>query len=271
MRVSISNIAWEVVEDPKVASLLNRMGVDAIDIAPGKYFREPADTTSADIHKVKDWWLQHGIEIVGMQALLFGTQGLNIFGSVQSQQAMLRHLEAVCRIAGSLGAKNLVFGSPKNRDCTGFSIEEAENIAVSFFQKLGDIASNFGVVICLEPNPTYYGANFMTTCHDTARIVNLTHHDAVKMQLDTGALSINKENAELVLESYADLIGHIHLSEQDLVPLGQNDIDYQSLTKTIKKYLPDHIATIETVAPKHEPHLVAMERSLKLVLGNFEN
>jgi hypothetical protein len=51
-----------------------------------------------------------------MQALLFGTTGLNVFGDNKSQEAMLEHLRAVCRIGAGLGATKLVFGSPKNRD-----------------------------------------------------------------------------------------------------------------------------------------------------------
>ena len=42
MRLAISNIAWETTEDEVIAELLARFDVDAIDIAPGKYFPEPA-------------------------------------------------------------------------------------------------------------------------------------------------------------------------------------------------------------------------------------
>ena len=38
MRLAISNIAWDVSEDENIARLLNRSGVDAIDVAPAKYF-----------------------------------------------------------------------------------------------------------------------------------------------------------------------------------------------------------------------------------------
>lgn len=41
MRLAISNIAWEPAEDDAIASLLQRYGIDAIDIAPGKYFSRP--------------------------------------------------------------------------------------------------------------------------------------------------------------------------------------------------------------------------------------
>lgn len=124
MRISISNLAWDVKEDLEVANLLNLFNVDAIDIAPGKYFPEPASASIADIHAVKDWWQERGIDIIGMQALLFGTTGLNVFGSESIQKKLLDHLAAVCRIGAGLGASRLVFGSPKNRDCSGLSVSQ---------------------------------------------------------------------------------------------------------------------------------------------------
>ena len=42
MRLAISNIAWEVADDAAVADLLQHYQIDAIDVAPGKYFPDPA-------------------------------------------------------------------------------------------------------------------------------------------------------------------------------------------------------------------------------------
>jgi len=149
VRISISNIAWEPNEDERVASLLRRYGIDAIDIAPGKYFPNLSATTDQDIVRVRNWWRERGIEITGMQALLFGTSGLNIFGSEESRIATLARLKEVCRVGAGLGATRLVFGSPKNRDRSGLTDEETIQIAVEFFRSLGDIAASFGVIICL--------------------------------------------------------------------------------------------------------------------------
>jgi len=75
MRLALSNIAWDVAEDEAVSAMLQRYRIDAIDIAPGKYFAQPALATASDMARVKTWWAQRGIEITGMQALLFGTTG----------------------------------------------------------------------------------------------------------------------------------------------------------------------------------------------------
>ncbi|MFD1693389.1 sugar phosphate isomerase/epimerase family protein [Azotobacter chroococcum] len=79
------------------------------------------------------------------------------------------------------------------------------------------------MLICLEPNPSCYGANFMTTSVETARVVREVAHPFIGMQLDTGALSINGEDPEAVLRDSSSLIGHIHASEPDLLPLGDGE------------------------------------------------
>lgn len=271
MRLAISNIAWDTSEDEVVAELLKRYGVDAIDIAAGKYFPEPAKVTDEDIARVKNWWSERGIEITGMQALLFGTVGLNVFGSPEVQEAMLQHLTAVCRIGAGLGATRLVFGSPKNRDRHGLNDEQVSDIAIPFFRRLGDIAQSHGVVICLEPNPPCYGANFMTTSTETAKVVEQAAHPGIRMQLDTGALAINGEDPDAVLQDCASLIGHVHASEPDLLPLGDGGTDHDKMFAALKQYLPTHVVSIEMLATKSEPHPVSIERALTVAVRHYRN
>lgn len=271
MRLAISNIAWDIHEDHEVAKILQRFNIDAIDIAPGKYFPDPANVKEQDILQVKQWWADKGIAITGMQALLFGTTGLNLFGDHTSRTVMLNHLQSVSRIGAGLGATRLVFGSPKNRDRSGLSDEETLELAVSFFRQLGDSAQSFGVFFCLEPNPTRYGANFMTDSRETAQVVEAVNHSAIRMQFDTGSLAINRESPNFILSSYSKLIGHVHASEPDLLPLGDGGLDHLAMHKALQKYLPDHLVSIEMLATKDEPHLQSIERAIKCAVKGYRS
>lgn len=262
MRLAISNIAWDVSEDELVADLLSRYSVDAIDIAPGKYFPDPAKALAPDILAVKQWWASKGIEITGMQSLLFGTTGLNVFGTEESQGALLRHLREVCRIAAGLGASRLVFGSPKNRDRSGLDDYTALEIAVEFFRRLGDVAQEYGVIICLEPNPTCYGSNFMTTSAETQAVVELVAHPSIRMQLDTGAITINGEDPHQVIRASATLIGHVHASEPALLPLGDGPTEHVKISEELRAALPQYVVSIEMVATDKEDHVTSIERAL---------
>lgn len=266
MRIAISNIAWDISEDEQVAALLSKYEVDAIDVAPTKYFSNPKDVSSVEIDRVRDWWKSHGIDITGMQSLLFGTSGLNLFDSSDKQTGMLSHLEAVCRIGAELGATKLVFGSPKNRDCSALSSQATHDIAVHFFKRLAKKASQYGVVICLEPNPPCYGANFMTNSDDTAAIVGAVGHASIRMQLDTGALAINNEDSAQTIEKYADLIGHVHASEPELITLGDGSADHAGVSLKLRELLPEQVVTIEMLPAKNEPNIDAIERAIGVAI-----
>lgn len=269
MRLAISNIAWDPNEDSAIAALLCRAGIDAIDVAHSKYFADPVAASSQDIARVREWWAERGISITGMQALLFGTNGLNVFGASAVQESLLRHLDAVCRIGGGMGATRLVFGSPRNRDRSGLSDEQADDIAADFFGRLGDIAKGHGVLVCLEPNPPAYGANFMTNCAQTAQVVRRVAHPSIRMQFDTGALAMNGEDPALVLADCADLIGHVHASEPNLVPLGDGETDHASMFSALSSRLPDQVVAIEMVATKNESHLVSVERAVQAAIRYY--
>jgi len=271
MRLAISNIAWDVTEDESMASLLKYLYVDAIDVAPGKYFSDIINTTDKEIANVKNWWSQHGIEITGMQALLFGKTDLNLFGPKKSQDLMLDYLQAVCKIGSGLGAKRLVFGSPKNRNRDGLNDKKAIDIATTFFHRLGDIAQLNDVLICLEPNPVCYDSNFMTNSIDTLSIVKHVAHPAIRMQFDTGALIINNENPATVLQECSSFIGHVHISEPNLVPLGDEKNDHIKISNALKQFLPNQLLSIEMLATKNESHEVSIERAINFAIKCYGN
>ncbi len=269
IELSISNIAWEPHEDPMVAEVLQSRGVRKIDIAPGKYFPDLDRASSAEIEKVSGWWAGYGIRLHGMQALLFGTTGLNMFGLPDVQQSMLARLGAVCRVAGSLGIRPLTFGSPKNRDRAGLSDADAEGIAVDFFRRLGDLAARHDTSICLEPNPPRYACNFMTTTHEAARIVRLTNHPAIRLQLDSGALTICQENIDDVLEQHGAFIGHVHASEPDLVTLGTGETDHGAIAASLRRHLPAAVVAIEMRADDARGHVDAVAAAVDVALAHY--
>lgn len=271
MRLSISNIAWQPEEDQRIATLLEQHQIDAIDIAPGKYFSSPELATKTEIMAVKQWWHERGISIIGMQSLLFGTTGLNVFGDKASRLGLLARLQAIFRIAGILGATRLVFGSPCNRDRHSLSDQEATDSAIQFFQQAANYAADEGVLLCLEPNPVCYGANFMTNSQETALVVKAVNHPALRMQLDTGAITINQEDVAQVLNSYAALIGHVHASEPQLVPLGDNGTDHGQMAIALAQSLPKAIVTIEMLATGAEPALQSISRALHVAIQAYRN
>jgi D-psicose/D-tagatose/L-ribulose 3-epimerase len=272
MRLSISNIAWEQPEEEEIALILKDLGVDAVDIAPGRYFPDQSTATKKEITEVRELWCRRGCSIVGMQSLLFGVKGLNLFGSAQDRTSLTEHLRHSCRIAAGLGATRLVFGSPRNRDRTGLQDSEAEEIAFDFFSRLGNIALNEGVTICIEANPPSYGCNFILTTPEALEFVQKIQHPAIKLQLDTGTILTNGERlSDLLLPSspLASCIGHIHISEPGLMPPGDSQSRLEDLLPLIRRHFPNEIATIEMLATREESHLASVERAIRWTTKYF--
>lgn len=249
MRLSVSNIAWEPAEDEAVAALLRQSGIDAIDIAPGKCFARPVEATDAEIAAVRERWAARGISICGMQGLLFGAAGLNMFGPAPTQSAMLDYLEEICRVAGGLGATRLVFGAPKHRDRSVLSDAQAHAVACDFFRRMGDIAARRDVIFCIEAVPAAYGSNFLRTHAEAAAMVRAVDHPSIRLLLDSGTMAANGEDCAQVVADHAPLVAHVHLSEQGMRALGEcedgSGVDHATLAAHLRRWLPSQTLTIE--------------------------
>lgn len=270
MNLSISNIAWEASFEPQVIDLLLKNGIHHLDFTPGKFFSDIANTSDAKILRVKKEWHDKGFTLVGIQSLLFGTTGLNLF-DISTQDRMLEHLKRVCHIGSLTGATRLVFGSPKNRDRSKVDDIRTNEIALDFFFRLGEIAKEENVTVCIEANPTVYGTNFLTTTEEAASFVRKLNHSNIKLQLDLGTVYTNHEPAQ-VIEDVTDVIGHIHLSEPSMAPVTTDDPFHREIGEKIKKIiskslLSTDILTIEMLtknSDSQENRIKAIEKSIKL-------
>lgn len=267
--LSVSNIAWAPEEEADAAALLASAGIGRVDVAPGRYFADPASASDREVAAVRLWWEQRGLKVTGLQSLLFGTQGLNLFDDREDR--MLDRLAAVCRVAAGLGAHALTFGSPRQRDRGGLSDEAVRDRAVRFFTRLGEHAASEGVKVCLEPNAAIYGANFMVNNAETAAMVRAVNHPAIALQLDIGNLALNAEPASLTIAAVAPLVGHIHLSEPMLIPLGDGDAPHREAGDAIRRNLPGRVMTIEMVRPDGEPALDALARAIAFAGATYDS
>lgn len=262
--LSVSNLAWAPEQNETIAALLSAHNVHLIDLAPGKFLKGANLTDFAAIKRERTWWYERGFNFAGMQSLLFGTQGLNVFGTPEVQTRMLAHLEQVCVLAAELELKPLVFGSPKNRDRSGLNDAETEAIALEFFGRLGDIAQKYGVTICLEPNAPQYGTNFLVTTAEACAFVAELQHPAIKLQIDTGTIFANNEDPDVIAKAlhYA---GHVHFSEPGLKPLGSQvtNHSYQAIAAYLKTW--EQPVTIEMLTSSPEVAAAEITQAITLM------
>jgi D-psicose/D-tagatose/L-ribulose 3-epimerase len=224
IRLAASNIAWDPKEDDAVAAILRERGFTGVEIAPAKRWESPIDATKKEIAAYRAEWEKRGLRIVAMQALLFGRSDLVLFGSITVRKALREYFTALIEMAHGLGARALVFGSPKNRKRGKMPLDEATAIAVEFFRELGALATSRNCVICIEPNPTSYDCDFINTTAEAVALCEQIASRGVKVNGDAGAMATNGEDPTTTLSSALPWIGHFHASEPELAEIGNGPV-----------------------------------------------
>jgi sugar phosphate isomerase/epimerase len=168
-----------------------------------------------------------------LQAILFGKPELKVFGDDESRRDLINHLSLTISLASSLGARVLVFGSPRNRDRGELSTEDAMSQAEGFFREVGDLAERAGVKVCMEPNPEAYNCNFVTRWSEAVELVRRVDHPGFGLHLDSGCIHMAGDDAVEAIKTSIDLINHFHISEPQLSGFSSPQVDHARIGRAL--------------------------------------
>ena len=234
MRLAVSNIAWKQQDDAAVAAMMRDAGVTGVEVAPTAVWPEPLLVTVEELKAYRAWWSDQGIQVVALQALLFGHPELTLFGALERRTDMLRHLIGMADIAAALGAGPMVFGSPRNRTVGDAPREVTNRIATEFFREAGARAAERGVALCVEPNPPAYGCDFVTTVADGLELVRSVASAGFGLHMDAGTLALNDEPIASTIGEAAWATRHFHASEPFLAPLGSGTTNHDGCAQALR-------------------------------------
>lgn len=220
LKLSISNIGWSQDQDSEIYELMHQYGFCGLEIAPTRIFpKDPYD----DLDEAGKWSKTiletEGLTVSSIQSIWYGKTE-RIFGTKEERQLLLEYTKAAIRFAETVGATNLVFGCPRNRQMPSDATEE---IAISFFRELGEYAYSHGTCIGMEANPPIYNTNYINTTEEAFELIDKVDSKGFKLNLDLGTMIYNQEDAALI-DKRIDLINHIHISEPNLVPIQKREI-----------------------------------------------
>ncbi len=232
MKIAVSNIAWQLEEEEAISLIMQALEIKGVEIATTKLWSSPSVATKNDIEDYKHFWQSKNIEIVAMQALLFGRPDLTIFETPQTRQETFKYLVETIELGSKLGAKVLVFGAPKNRRVGSLQKEQIESIAVDFFYKIGEFAAKLGISFCIEPNPQVYDCSFITDSRQGFELVNKVNSLGFRLHLDTASMTLSNESVSQVQQSFSKMC-HFHISEPLLAPLGAGNVNHQAFAETL--------------------------------------
>jgi len=269
MRIGVSNLLWTPDLDEAVASLLNQRGIDSIDVAPTRYFDDLDTAPSAGLQAVRNFWRDRGITITGMQSLLHGTHGLNVFGDRETRRRTRASLRAAMRVGAELEARQLVFGSWRNRDRSPLSMEAAEDSAADFFGEVATDAARLGVCLTIEPISERYGNNFLIDHDEAARLVERVDLPSFRLTLDVGCACLAQEDFAGLVRRYERIISHVQLAEYELAPLSAANPWHEHAGPMVRGALRGRVACIEALKPPDISSLDALAQSLDVAQRHY--
>lgn len=222
-RLSMSNIAWQR-RDEEAAGVLAEAGLDGVEVAPTVIWDDPVITPPAELGRYRRWWQDRGLPIVALQSLLYGTDGLELFGDEDAREALVERVQGMCRVAAELEAPALVFGSPRNRQRGAMATDAADQIAVDAFGRVATTAADLGVAVCLEANPTDYDADWMTRAAHARRIVEAVDSPGLRLHLDAACMLLAGDDPSAEVAAGATTLTHAHVSEPRLGTVSAEEV-----------------------------------------------
>lgn len=270
MELAVSSIAWTNEEEAAIAEKLLELGVKHVEIAPTKLWQDPTRTSLEQATEYINWWAQYGITVSAFQSMLFARPDLKIFESEENRQETLEYMLKFINLAGSMNAKKLVFGSPKNRQRGEISKSAADAIAAKFFSELGDAALKNNVVLCLEPNAPQYNCDFITNAEEGRQLVEDVDNLGFRLHLDTACMALAGDDLGASIRRSKDVLEHFHISSPMLEQVEErDDVDHVSAATALKDVSYSKLISIEMRPGDTGTNVERIEKAIKFAKATY--
>ena len=175
--------------------------------------------------------IRYDIKVSSVQSIFYGKK-FNIFNKSQHKQ-ILNHLRKVCIISNKLGAKNMIFGSPKNRTKGKLSKQEAEKISINIFKKISILCNKYNINFCLEPNAKSYGCDFINKLSEAKKILKKVNYRNFLINVDTGNI-YQEDDINSLPKIKNENVGNYQISEKKLGKINEKNTKHQAILKKFR-------------------------------------
>ena len=244
MKLAISNIAWPHEDSPAVLGLLRSEGVGWIEVAPSRIWPEPVDASLEERAAYVRSIGEYGIRVISLHSLLYTRPDLGIFQGRETDRKTIRYLAQLAELASDLGAKWMVFGSPKNRRKGSLGFAGACDAAARVFGPAGDAAADLGVTILIEPL-TRAEADFVNTTDEGIGLVKAVGSRGFALHLDAKSVAEEPGGKEAIFRRALPLLRHFHVNDPCLAPLGSEARYHEELGGALRRSGYDGHVSIE--------------------------
>lgn len=232
MKLAISNLAFSPNDREQVFQLMYEYGFSGLEVAPTMIFPDKPYEHLLEARKYSADLKRKHIYIPSLQSIWYQREE-KLFGTQEERERLFGYTCAAMDFAATVGAKNLVFGSPRNRCLPEENLSVAESVGTPFFRALGREAEKRQVRIGIEANPTIYHTNYLTRTEEVLDLVESVSMKGLGVNLDLGTMLENQESAKL-LRGKVPLISHVHISEPYLAPVQPHEL-HQEIARILRE------------------------------------
>lgn len=265
MKLSVSNIAWKNFEFNKFYELISALNCKGVEIAPSKLWKNyPKINNDEKLLFLKDI-KKFNLEFLGFHSLLFGREDLQIFKDNNSRESTKKFIFDLIELCAELKGKNLIFGSPNNRNT--FKNSNAEEIGKAFFYEVSDYAKKFGIFICIEPLDSSM-TDFLNSINETGDFIQNVGNPYLKLHIDTKSFLISSENIEESIQKYSKLINHVHISDKNLNILKDDKQIHKQFAMSLNKINYNKYLSLEMKQNK-DNEVKSIKDSISFIKENY--
>lgn len=208
MKLSLSNLAWDIHDDDLVLSILNTNNVNNIEGVLTKI--DNWDKLSNDVLiEYKKKLDSNNIKMESIQSIFYNVK----CDGINDTEIVYNHIDRLIEICSILDVKVMVFGSPTMR--TGM----IDDLLSNTFKRIDDSLNNTGITLVIEPNSKVYGGNYFHNLNEIVDFIKNNNLINIKTMIDTHNLKLEGYDPIIELKKFYDYISHIHISEIKLEPI----------------------------------------------------
>jgi D-psicose/D-tagatose/L-ribulose 3-epimerase len=208
-----------------------------MEIAPFTLAEDPATVTAARRREVRGIMASEGLVFAGLHWLMVSPKGLHVTTPDETLRARSwQHIRSLIDLCADLGEDGvMVFGSPKQRTCTGgLTRAEATKNYIDGLIGVSQQAGERGVTILIEALP-HQDTDVVLSLKEAVQIVDQINHPAIRTMFDSHNAINETEPHAVLVDRYYDYIHHVHINELDGKHPGTSDYDFYSLFEVLHR------------------------------------
>lgn len=234
MKFAICHELFENWDWERQCQFIASTGYTGIELAPFTQAPRITDVSAARRRELREKADDYGLTICGLHWLLAKTEGLHLTTSDRSvREATTRYLIELGKACADFGGTFMVFGSPAQRNLQpGVSREQAYENAAEVFRAALPAFADRGVKIAMEPLTTLE-TNFVNTCAEAVELMERVDQPNFVLHQDVKAMLSEPTPIPELIAKYADVTGHFHVNDDNLLGPGMGRTDYHPIMKAL--------------------------------------